>query len=119
MLVGNKKLPKGVSMQNFNIIIPNGALEILTRLEENGYEAYVVGGCVRDSLMGKIPDDWDITTSALPNEVIEAFKGEQVILTGLKHGTVTVRLNGKNYYLKQNHIPKFYHTFHTLLQVRK
>lgn len=97
MLVGNKKLPKGVGMQNFNIIIPNGALEILTRLEENGYEAYVVGGCVRDSLMGKIPDDWDITTSALPNEVIEVFKGEQVILTGLKHGTVTVRLNGKNY----------------------
>ena len=97
MLVGNKNLPKGVSMQNFNIIIPNGALEILTRLEESGYEAYVVGGCVRDSLMGKIPDDWDITTSALPNEVIEVFKGGQVILTGLKHGTVTVRLNGKNY----------------------
>ena len=84
-------------MQKFNILIPDGALEILNRLENNGFEAYVVGGCVRDSLMGKNPDDWDVTTSAFPEEIIKVFKGEQVILTGLKHGTVTVRLRGKNY----------------------
>lgn len=84
-------------MQKVNILVPDGALEILTRLEEKGFEAYVVGGCVRDSLMGKFPDDWDITTSAYPQEVIEVFQDEQIILTGLKHGTVTVRLKGKNY----------------------
>ena len=84
-------------MQKFNISIPDGALEILSRLEEKGYEAYVVGGCVRDSLMGKIPEDWDVTTSAFPEEILDTFKGEQVILTGLKHGTVTVRLKGVNY----------------------
>ena len=84
-------------MKQVNILIPDGALEILTRLEEKGYEAYVVGGCVRDSLMGKIPYDWDVTTSAFPEEIIEVFKGEQVILTGIKHGTVTVRIKDENY----------------------
>ncbi|MBR2385392.1 MAG: CCA tRNA nucleotidyltransferase [Clostridia bacterium] len=84
-------------MLKFNISIPDGALLVLTRLEEKGHEAYVVGGCVRDSLMGKTPEDWDVTTSASPQEIIDVFKGEQVILTGLKHGTVTVRLKSKNY----------------------
>ncbi|MBR2336375.1 MAG: CCA tRNA nucleotidyltransferase [Clostridia bacterium] len=84
-------------MEQINILIPDGASEILNRLEEKGYEAYVVGGCVRDSLMGKNPGDWDITTSALPQEVIDVFSGEQIIPTGLKHGTVTVRKNGVNY----------------------
>ncbi len=84
-------------MKKVNILIPDGALEILSRLEERGFEAYVVGGSVRDSLMGKKPDDWDITTSAFPDEIIETFKGEQIILTGLKHGTVTVRLSGRSY----------------------
>lgn len=74
-----------------------GAEEIISVLEKNGYEAYAVGGCVRDCLMGKTPDDWDITTSALPQKVCEIFSYLEVIPTGIKHGTVTVRLNGKNY----------------------
>ena len=60
-----------------------------------GFEAYVVGGCVRDSLLGCEPSDWDITTSALPEQVKEVFK--RTIDTGIKHGTVTVRMNGKSY----------------------
>ncbi len=67
---------------------------ILETLENNGHEAYLVGGCVRDLLMGKTPDDEDITTNATPDEVIEAFRGFHVVETGLKHGTVTVMLKG-------------------------
>jgi len=67
----------------------NGELAIEI-LENNGYEAYFVGGCVRDMLMGIAPHDFDITTSALPEETVAAFDGFRVILTGLKHGTVTV-----------------------------
>ncbi len=65
----------------------NRAMEIL---QSNGHTAYVVGGAVRDALMGKSPDDWDITTSALPEETLKAFKDFRTIETGLKHGTVTV-----------------------------
>ena len=61
---------------------------ILTTLCQNGYEAYIVGGCVRDSLLGFVPNDYDITTSAKPEQVIELF--ERTIPTGIKHGTVTV-----------------------------
>ena len=57
-----------------------------------GYEAYLVGGCVRDALLGREPGDWDITTSALPEETEAVFAGERIIETGLKHGTVTVLL---------------------------
>lgn len=63
---------------------------ILLRLEQAGFEGYLVGGCVRDRLMGKEPHDYDITTSALPEEMLEVFAEERVIETGLKHGTVTV-----------------------------
>ena len=59
-------------------------------LEERGFEAYTVGGCVRDSLMKTKPDDWDMTTSAAPDEIIDVFKSFRVIPTGIKHGTVTV-----------------------------
>ncbi len=69
----------------------NRAIEIL---EKNGRSAYVVGGAVRDAIMGKTADDWDITTSALPEETIDAFKDFRVIETGLKHGTVTVIVDG-------------------------
>lgn len=65
----------------------NRAIEIL---EENGHSAYVVGGAVRDAVMSKTADDWDITTSALPEETARAFDGFRVIETGIKHGTVTV-----------------------------
>jgi len=59
-------------------------------LENAGYEAYAVGGCVRDTLMGKVPSDWDVTTSALPEEMQTVFKDFRLVETGIKHGTVTV-----------------------------
>ena len=75
------------------IAVPETAAWILTRLNENGHRAYVVGGCVRDSLLGLIPKDWDICTSATPEEMRSAFHGCHVVETGLKHGTLTVVLN--------------------------
>lgn len=72
------------------------ASEIINILEQSGYEAYAVGGCVRDSIIGIIPNDWDICTSALPQKVIELFSAYKVIQTGIKHGTVTVLVNGVN-----------------------
>ena len=77
------------------IRIPEQVNMILDRLHENGCEAYVVGGCVRDALLGREPHDWDITTSALPPEVKKIFP--RTIDTGLKHGTVTV-LAGREAY---------------------
>ena len=74
--------------------IPWQCTEILNRFAAHHKEAYLVGGCVRDSLLGKVPKDWDICTEALPEEVIEIFKTDKVILTGLQHGTVTVMLGG-------------------------
>lgn len=79
------------------INIPSHAKIILDKLNENGYEAYVVGGCVRDCLLGTKPDDWDICTNALPEQTMVVFDGFHVIPTGLKHGTVTVILNGEGY----------------------
>ncbi len=75
--------------------IPSNAEKILRILEENGYEAYVVGGCVRDSVLGRTPDDWDITTSAKPEQVKELFC--RTIDTGLKHGTVTVLMDKEGF----------------------
>ena len=83
-------------MENKTTIrIPAGAAEILRVLEDHGYEAFVVGGCVRDSLLGRNPNDWDITTSALPEEVKSLFR--KTIDTGLKHGTVTILSHGEAY----------------------
>ncbi len=76
------------------IQIPWQCEKILERFRAHGVAAYLVGGCVRDSLLGKTPKDWDICTEALPEQVIELFKTEKVILTGLKHGTVTVLIDG-------------------------
>ncbi|MCD8104000.1 MAG: CCA tRNA nucleotidyltransferase [Lachnospiraceae bacterium] len=75
------------------IEIPPKAGRILSVLCENGYEAYVVGGCVRDSLIGRTPQDWDITTSASPEQVKRLFG--RTIDTGIQHGTVTV-MDGKD-----------------------
>lgn len=77
------------------INIPENAQYIMKTLRDRGFESYVVGGCVRDSLMGKEPYDWDITTSALPEQTAEIFEelGCKVIKTGIKHGTVTVLKN--------------------------
>ncbi|MCK9216427.1 MAG: polynucleotide adenylyltransferase [Firmicutes bacterium] len=72
------------------ISIPLYTDEILNRLIENGYDSYIVGGSIRDSLMGKTPIDWDITTLAEPHQVIELFKEKTAILTGEKYGTVTI-----------------------------
>lgn len=74
--------------------IPEQVNNLLDMLESAGYEAYVVGGCVRDSLMGVTPHDYDITTSALPEETERVFSGMKLIETGLKHGTVTVLSGG-------------------------
>jgi tRNA nucleotidyltransferase (CCA-adding enzyme) len=77
-----------------NIIIPEFALIVLHRLMESGFESYIVGGCVRDSVLGQSPKDYDITTSARPEEVVGIFESFTVIETGLKHGTVTVMSAG-------------------------
>ncbi len=71
-----------------NIELPIKVENILGTLHENGYEAYAVGGCVRDSILGRRPEDWDITTSATPRQVKQLFA--HTIDTGIQHGTVTV-----------------------------
>lgn len=73
-----------------NIKIPNYAVKMLEKLNSSGYEAYIVGGCIRDSILKRSPNDWDITTSATPEQMLEVFKGYNVIPTGIKHGTLTV-----------------------------
>ncbi len=75
---------------NAMLAIPEGVREVLETLEAAGHEAWCVGGCVRDALLGRVPEDWDVTTSALPEETMAAF-GERALPTGVKHGTVTVR----------------------------
>ncbi|NLY43730.1 MAG: HD domain-containing protein [Clostridiaceae bacterium] len=80
-------------MKYFKINIPEYVQLIINKLNENGYEAYVVGGCVRDSILQKIPMDWDITTSAEPCQVKHLFS--QTYDTGIMHGTVTVLMDGK------------------------
>jgi tRNA nucleotidyltransferase (CCA-adding enzyme) len=77
------------------IEIPAEAAWILKQLNEHGFEAYVVGGCVRDSLLGRTPYDWDITTSALPEQVKEIFP--RTVDTGIAHGTVTVLYHKEGY----------------------
>ena len=75
--------------------IPKNAEIILHILEKAGYEAYVVGGCVRDSILGRSPDDWDITTSAKPEQVKALF--HRTVDTGLQHGTVTGLMEKEGY----------------------
>ena len=74
-----------------------GAEFIINRLTENGFKAYAVGGCVRDLLRGKTPDDYDITSSARPEQTLAVFKDLPVFTTGLKHGTVTVVYGKENF----------------------
>lgn len=75
-------------MRNIKIEMPQAVKEIIERLESAGYEAFAVGGCVRDAVLGRVPADWDITTSAMPEEVKGLFS--RTIDTGIQHGTVTV-----------------------------
>ena len=74
------------------IDMPQGARAIVQGLQDANYEAYVVGGCVRDGLLGLAPADWDICTSATPEEMKEHFARRNIptIDTGIKHGTITV-----------------------------
>ena len=74
-----------------------GAAALLDALHTAGYAAYAVGGCVRDSLLGRTAHDWDLCTSALPQQVMELFGTEQCIPTGLQHGTVTIKYGGQLY----------------------
>ncbi len=83
-----KKTEGGIFMK-----LSEGAKKVIEMLEESGFEAFAVGGCVRDSLLGKSPFDFDVTTSASPEEMKEVFKSEHVIETGIKHGTLTVLID--------------------------
>ena len=80
-----------------NIILEPGAAALLDELHRAGFGAYAVGGCVRDSLMGLAPHDWDLCTAARPGQVMELFGEDRCIPTGLQHGTVTVKRDGKLY----------------------
>lgn len=81
-------------MRDVEILLPREVSQALELLEKHGYEAYVVGGCVRDSLLGRVPNDWDITTSAFPEEMKRVFSDFRVIETGIKHGTLGVLIDG-------------------------
>ena len=81
--------------KNAKISLPAKVARILNTLGGHGYEAYAVGGCVRDSLLGRMPQDWDITTSARPEQVKALFR--HTIDTGIQHGTVTVMLDHEGF----------------------
>ena len=80
-----------------NIVLEPGASALLDALHRAGFAAYAVGGCVRDSLLGQSPHDWDLCTSARPEQVMALFGEEKCIPTGLQHGTVTVKQGGRLY----------------------
>lgn len=82
-------------MENLSIQLPKQVNTIIRTLQQHGYEAYAVGGCVRDSILGRCPEDWDITTSAMPEETKSLFK--KTFDTGIEHGTVTVLLDGEGF----------------------
>lgn len=81
----------------YKIDMPSNANVIIHALQDAGYKAYIVGGCVRDSVINRFPHDWDICTSARPKQILEVFKGYRVIETGLQHGTVTIVIDGEQY----------------------
>lgn len=82
-------------MSEYEIRLPEEVKDIIATIEKNGCQAYAVGGCVRDSILGRTPDDWDITTSAVPGQIKSFFK--RTVDTGIKHGTVTVLINRTGY----------------------
>jgi tRNA nucleotidyltransferase (CCA-adding enzyme) len=73
-----------------NIVLPHYILHAINCLNNAGYEAFAVGGCIRDSLIGRTPTDWDITTSAHPHQILEVFRDFQCLDYGMSHGTITV-----------------------------
>ena len=80
-----------------NIVITDDVRIIMNQLKNNGYKSYICGGCLRDTILGRTPKDWDICTSAKPNEMLNIFKDFKIIETGIKHGTLTVVINNINY----------------------
>lgn len=80
---------------DYKIDLPKQVEWIIHKIEEHGFEAYAVGGCIRDSILGRIPNDWDITTSAKPEKIKQIFK--KTIDTGIQHGTVTVMVEKEGY----------------------
>lgn len=82
-------------MRDFKIRLPEKVNKIICVLQEHGFEAYAVGGCVRDSILGRVPEDWDITTSATPEETKALF--EKTFDTGIEHGTITVLLGNEGF----------------------
>ena len=90
--------------KNIKINLPTDVEFVLNTLNKNGYEAYVVGGCVRDSLLNRPIHDWDITTNALPKEIEKLF--DKTIPTGIKHGTITVMINNVGYEITTYRIDK-------------
>ena len=88
--------------------MPKNVQNVLFALEKAGYEAWCVGGCVRDSLLGRVPEDWDVTTSALPEETMAVF-GDAALPTGLKHGTVTVKMEGTSVEVTTYRVDGAYH----------
>ncbi|MCD8159867.1 MAG: HD domain-containing protein [Clostridiales bacterium] len=84
-------------MNELEIRLPPEVAALLERLQARGHEAFVVGGCVRDALRGEAPGDWDVCTSALPEETIACFSDCTVHRTGIRHGTVLVRFRGTGY----------------------
>ena len=87
-----KMIPRTCERMN-DMRLPVHVSELISRLKSAGFSAYVVGGCVRDSLLGLEPHDWDICTSALPEQMLEVFRDLRTVETGLKHGTLTVVLD--------------------------
>lgn len=83
--------------RNIKIKMPENVEMILNKLSGHGYEAVIIGGCVRDSVMEYMPHDWDIATSAQPEEIMEIFKDFRLMTAGLKHGTVTVIISHEPY----------------------
>lgn len=88
---------KQPNLDSIAAYVPSAVSDILERLNRNGYEAYAVGGCVRDALLGRIPHDWDICTAALPEQVMACFPERMVYQTGIQHGTVLLRWEGEGY----------------------
>ena len=89
---------------NLSIQPPAPVGEVLSRLEEAGYEAWCVGGCVRDSLLGTPPFDWDVTTNARPEETKACFPGARLVEIGAAHGTIALVLeNGQSH--RDHHLP--------------
>lgn len=79
------------------IQMPRNVEFIIDNLKKSGFDAYAVGGCIRDSIMGVVPKDWDICTSALPEQTKRVFQGYHIIDTGIKHGTVTIVIDKEMY----------------------